>query len=80
MIWNYITPVFYSIEILPEKLIPIFKLNPLYQYLNAAREIVLYSKCPSIYNLIAITLYSLFAIIVGGIIFKKNQDKFVYYV
>ena len=80
MIWNYITPVFYSIEILPQNLITIFKFNPLYLYINAAREIVLFSQCPSFYNLIGITLYSFFALAVGAFVFKKNQDKFVYYV
>lgn len=80
MIWNYVTPIFYSIEIIPNSLITIFKINPLYQYINAAREVVLYAKCPSLICIVAITLYALFAILIGGIVFKKNQDKFVYYV
>ena len=80
MIWNYVTPIFYSIEILPANLITIFKLNPLYQFINAAREIVLYAKCPSLMSIIAITLYALLAVLIGGLVFKKNQDKFVYYV
>ena len=45
-IWNYFTPVFYSIEILPPSLKKIFVFNPLYQYITAARQIVLYGKCP----------------------------------
>ena len=80
MIWNYVTPIFYSIEILPQNLITIFKFNPLYQFINSAREVVLYAQCPSIMSIIAITFYALFAILIGGIVFKKNQDKFVYYV
>ena len=80
MIWNYVTPVFYSIEIIPQKIIFLFKLNPLYQYLTAAREVVLYSRCPSAITLIAITVYSILAILIGAIVFKKNQDKFVYYI
>lgn len=80
MIWNYLTPVFYSISIIPEKYQPIFKLNPLYQLLAAAREIVLYGRAPSTINMIAITGYALIAVIVGSAVFKKNQDKFVYYI
>ena len=80
MIWNYVTPVFYSIEIIPQKVMFLFKLNPLYQYLTAARDVVLYSRCPSMSTLIAITGYSILAILIGTIVFKKNQDKFVYYI
>ena len=72
--------LFYSIEIIPQKVMFLFKLNPLYQYLTAARDVVLYSRCPSMSTLIAITGYSILAILIGTIVFKKNQDKFVYYI
>lgn len=80
IIWNYLTPVFYSITIIPERLQGIFKLNPLYQLLNATREIVLFGRAPSAINLLAITGYALLAMIIGSIVFKKNQDKFIYYI
>ena len=80
MIWNYVTPVFYSVTIIPEKFQFFFKLNPLYQYLTAARDIVLTANHPSLITMIAITGYALLAILIGSIVFKKNQDKFVYYI
>lgn len=79
-IWNYFTPVFYSIEILPAKLQTIFMLNPLYQFLTAARTIVLTGNCPSLFNLVVIGLWGIGMLIFGSIIFKKNQDKFIYYI
>ena len=79
-IWNYYTPVFYNLEILPLKLQKLFKLNPLYQYINSARDIVLYGKCPTITTLIIIGLIGLFSLGIGAFIFKKNQDKFIYYI
>ena len=80
VMWNYLTPVFYSIEIIPEKLQTIFQLNPLYQFLTAAREIVLYGHSPSIQMLTVIGLVSIITLGVGAFVFKKNQDKFIYYV
>lgn len=80
MIWNYVTPVFYDISIIPAKIQMLFKINPLYQFLNSARQIVLYGKCPSAIGLISITCYAILALLIGGIVFKKNQDKFVYYI
>ena len=79
-IWNYFTPVFYSLEILPTHLQTIFKFNPLYQFINSAREIVLYGHCPSIATLIIIGLIGIGTLLLGSVIFKKNQDKFIYYI
>ena len=79
-IWSYFTPVFYSIEILPENLQKIFVYNPLYQFITAARQIVLYDQCPSIKTLLLLAVISIGTLLFGGIVFKKNQDKFIYYI
>ena len=79
-IWNYLTPVFYSIEILPVKLQFIMQFNPLYQFLTATREIVLYERVPSLMTLGILTLLGIVSLLFGAIVFKKNQDKFIYYV
>ena len=79
-IWQYFTPVFYSIEILPESLQVLFKFNPLYQILTAAREIVLYGNAPSIASLGVITLFAVGTLGVGALIFKSKQDKFINYI
>lgn len=78
-IWNYATPVFYDISIIPETLQRIFKFNPLYAYINSARDIILYGRCPSVLNLVLVVVYGILAVIIGSLIFKKKQDKFVYY-
>lgn len=80
IMWNYLTPVFYSIEILPAKLQTLFQVNPLYQFLTAAREIVLFEKCPSLSTLGLIGFFAIASLGIGSIVFKKNQDKFIYYV
>lgn len=79
-IWQYFTPVFYSIEIIPQHLQFLFEFNPIYQFLNAARTIVLYGQCPTALNLILCAGYALIAMTIGCIVFKKNQDKFIYYI
>jgi len=79
-IWNYFTPVFYSLEILPPVLQTLFKFNPLYQFLTSVREIVLYGNCPSIITLVLLAIIGLASLLIGSIVFKKNQDKFVYYI
>lgn len=78
-ILNYFTPLFYQIEILPEFLQNIFKLNPLYVYINATREILLFSTMPKPIYLAACFASGFIMMVVGLFIFRKNQDKFIYY-
>lgn len=79
-IWQYFTPIFYSIDILPIKLQTLFKLNPLYLFISSARDIIVYGNMPSLLNLLLCGLVSIFFALIGIIIFRNKQDKFIYYV
>lgn len=79
-LWMYLTPVMYDISMIPEKFQFFIKLNPLYHYINFARQIILYNKIPGINNWIACFLYGVVFLFLGLFVFKKNQDKFIYYV
>ena len=80
IIWNYFTPVFYSIAMLPEKIQTLFKLNPLYIFINSARDIILFNTRPSGTTLLVCGAIGLFVMVIGAIIFKSQQDKFIYHV
>ena len=79
-IWNYFTPVFYSIDILPASLQALFKFNPLYQFITAVRSIVLYGARPSVTTLIILGVIAVVTLLIGAFVFKKKQDKFIYYI
>lgn len=79
-IWNYLTPVFYSIEILPTKLQTLFKFNPLYLYITGVRSIVLSGERPSLVQLGSMALVGFVTLLIGMLVFRKKQDKFIYYV
>ena len=78
-IWNYVTPVFYDIQIIPSNLLPFFKMNPLYMFLNGARTIILFGKSPTGIELLTMFLIGFGTLVLGSFVFKKNQDKFIYY-
>jgi ABC-2 type transport system permease protein len=79
MIWNYATPVFYSISLIPERWLWLFRLNPLYVYIDAVRTIILYGACPSLYDLFMGAAYAVVVLGVGAVVFRHHQDQFIYY-
>lgn len=78
-ILNYFTPIFYSITILPTWLQNIIRFNPLHQFINATREIILYSQMPTWGNLLGCFLSGVIVLLIGLIVFKRKQNKFIYY-
>ena len=78
-IWTYFTPIMYSITSFNEKWQPLFKLNPLFHYIDFARTIILYGKLPSLESFLLCFFSSTITLLIGVVMFRKNQDKFIYY-
>ena len=78
--WTYFTPIMYSITILPERLMKIMSLNPLYQYIDFGRQIILYHQIPSLSCWLACGSWAIISLFVGCFFFRKTQDKFIYYI
>lgn len=79
-LWTYLTPIMYDINTLNPTFAFILKFNPLYQFINFARTIILYGNCPTLGQFAGCAVSGIIVFILGAIIFKKNQDKFIYYV
>ena len=79
-IWNYFTPIFYDIHIIPESIQPFFRLNPLYQYITFVRTILLDATLPSLGNFLYCGASAVLVCLIGCLIFKSKQDKFIYYI
>lgn len=79
-LWTYLTPIMYDISIISEKLQTFFKLNPMYHYITFIRDIILYHKMPSALSFVICGGSALIVLLIGLVVFKKNQDKFIYYV
>ena len=79
-LWTYLTPIMYDISLISPKLQTFFKLNPMYHYINFIRRIILYNEMPSPLTFAVCAGSALLVLGIGLILFKKNQDKFIYYV
>jgi ABC-2 type transport system permease protein len=79
MMWMYMTPIFYPDIIIPVESLTIYRLNPMYQYISFLRTIILEGVSPSPAAYLQCGLTSLLFLCLGILIFKKNQDRFVFY-
>ena len=78
-IWMYFTPVFYSIDIIPVTLRRLFELNPMYIFISSIRCCIMYELVPLPGTFVKSALAAGLALVVGSIVFKKGQDKFILY-
>lgn len=79
---NYLTPIIYPMSLLEghKTILTIVKLNPLYYFVDYFRSVMLYGTVPGLKtNLICIAL-CVVALLLGLVMFKKTQDKFILHI
>ncbi|MDD6579580.1 MAG: ABC transporter permease [Lachnospiraceae bacterium] len=79
MIIMYATPIFYTEDILPDNLRFIFNINPLYHILKIIRTSILQGASADPIEYIYAGIISGIVLLIGTVIFKKTQDKFILY-
>lgn len=78
--WMYFTPIIYPVSALPDAMVSFVKLNPLYYYVEYARDIMIYGNVPTLQQNIICIGFSLITLLIGLVVFKKKQDKFILYI
>ena len=79
MIWMYATPIFYPESILAGNFKVILKVNPLYYFLKNIRICILDGISPEPAVYVQCLAMALAALVVGSLVFRKSQDRFVLY-
>ena len=77
MAWQFLTPVMYSYDMVPEKVRWVFSLNPMSYVIIAYRDILYYAKVPELENLLSAIVIGIVALIIGWIVFERLQKHFV---
>lgn len=76
MAWMYMTPVLYSIDMVPEELRGLYNLNPMTPIVVAYRDILYYKKPPQIKTLASAMVLGILVLIIGCITFNKLKRRF----
>ena len=75
----YLSAVFYDVTSLPAAYQRLFLLNPVYAFIKYFRLVVIDKQLPSFSFHMLLMLYTLIALVIGGIVYKKNNRKFAFH-
>lgn len=76
MAWQFLSPVIYSIEQVPEEFRGIFMANPMTSILTAYRDVLYYKQIPAIKTLLNAFLMSIVLLVFGWWVFGKLSRRF----
>lgn len=79
MLWMYVTPIFYQIDIIPAGLQTVFRINPMYQIITFLRMVVMENAIPSGQQFLTCIAGPALLLCLGILLFRRVQDKFIYF-
>ena len=76
MAWMYMTPIMYDKAIVPERLLPVFNLNPMTHVIECYRDVLYHKQIPDLTALLSAAGLGILFLFIGCIVFSKLQKHF----
>ena len=76
MAWMYMTPIMYDKAIVPERLLPVFNLNPMTHVIECYRDVLYHKQIPDLTSLLSAAGLGILFLFIGCIVFSKLQKHF----
>lgn len=76
----YLTPVFYPMEILPERFRWLVRFNPVRSILEVFRDPIYQGEVPPLSHLSVSAGIAVLALVLGAFIFRKTSDRIPFYI
>lgn len=80
MLLMYLSAIFYRVESFPVAYQRFFLMNPVYVYIKFVRVVVIDGHAPSVEFFLLSMFYALAVNLIGALIYKKHNNRFLYYV
>lgn len=77
MAWQFLTPIAYSLSIVPDSLQTLFLLNPMTPIVTAYQEILYHGQIPHMYTLVHASVFGGVILILGYFTFGILKKRFV---
>ncbi len=79
--WMYLTPIFYPLEALPQKLSwAVSHLNPMFFYVSQFRDLIYLGQLPDMTTVLSGCVAALAVLVLGMWSFMRSKDKFILYI
>lgn len=76
LLWMYLTPVIYPVEMIPDQYRFILSLNPMAVFINAYRQVILGGSQPNLQSLGIGVIFAVGIFLLGFSLFKKLEGVF----
>ncbi len=76
MAWQFLTPIMYSDEMIPDEFRGIWGLNPMTSVITAYRDILYYKQAPHINTLLEAAILGVLLLVIGEVVFRLLQRNF----
>lgn len=73
-LWMYLSAIFYPVEQLPAQVQTLVGMNPVFVFINFARECVMYQTIPAFGEWMKMILWGVGAFVFGYWFFKRNEN------
>ena len=73
----FLSPILYDLNMFPDNIRTILQLNPMAAILNAARDLVLYDRLPTLYATLYIIGTTAAIFVAGYVVFRIKDKKLV---
>lgn len=80
LLWMYLTPIFYPVELLQENIPWVLTINPIFHYIDFFRKLVLDGTIPSVRENMLCLAVSVVTLLIGLFVFYRKQDKYILYI
>lgn len=72
-VWFWLTPIVYVDDIIPDWALGLINLNPMFQFIDAYRELILYQRLPGATGLLAMLVVTLVLLYAGFWLLKRTE-------
>lgn len=76
MAWQFLSPVMYSVDAIPEKLRGAFMMNPMTPIIMAYREVLYYGNVPQLSTLLRAVVMGIVFLVIGFLVFGRLKKRF----
>lgn len=76
MAWQFLSPVMYSVDMVPERFRGVFYLNPMTPIIVAYRDVLYYKQAPEVHTFISGVVMGIVMLIIGWLSFGKLKKHF----